>query len=419
MAVSAEAGVWASPGAGVLGVERRLAQRMLRYLHNPPIRVVMWNGESIAPPGNPDNPDAPPVARVVLRDRAAFYRLLSNPDREFGELYSAGRLVIEGDLLACIEAVYRSMTAGGSFRDHVPGRLHRVGANTLGRSRAHIHRHYDIGNDFYRLWLDEAMVYTCAYFAEPDMTLGAAQQAKMEHVCRKLRLRPGQSVIEAGCGWGALAIHMAQHHGVHVRAFNISHEQLVFARARAHDLGLDDRVEFIEDDYRNIAGRCDAFVSVGMLEHVGPSDYQTLGRVVDGCLSETGLALIHSIGRNRPMRMNPWIASCIFPGGYTPALSEMTQIFEPAGFSVLDVENLRLHYALTLRNWLDRYEQSADRVRWMFDDRFVRMWRLYLAGSLAAFTTGWMQLFQVVFTRWSNNEIPMTRADLYRPTPRP
>lgn len=397
-------------GPHVLGLERRLARRMLRFLHSPPIRLVLWNGESIAPPENPQFP----VARVFIRDRAAFYRLLTDPDREFGRLFSDGRITVEGDLVAFLEAVYQSMSAGGSYRDHLPGRLRRAGANNLSRARANIHTHYDIGNDFYRLWLDEAMVYTCAYFAQPEMTLEAAQQAKMEHVCRKLRLRPGQRVVEAGCGWGALAIYMAQHHGVSVRAFNISHEQVAFARERAKALGLEGRVEFVEDDYRNIAGKFDSFVSVGMLEHVGPADFETLGKVIDGCLSETGLALIHSIGRHRPMRMNPWIAECIFPGGYTPALSEMMCIFEPNGFAVLDVENLRLHYARTLRGWLDRYEAAAGQVEAMFDVRFVRMWRLYLAGSLVAFTTGWMELFQVVFTRATNNQIPMTRADLYR-----
>lgn len=411
------AGPMHAASSGVLGVERYLAERMLRALHNPPVRLSLWDGEVLEPNESLNGGSTRSVATVRIHDRPALYRLLADPDKEFGTLYSDGRITIEGDLVAFLEAAYRSMSASGSFRDHLPGFLHHVASNNVSRSRINIHRHYDIGNAFYRLWLDEAMVYTCAYFAKPDMSLEQAQQAKMDHVCRKLRLKPGQSVVEAGCGWGSLAIHMAQRYGVRVRAFNISREQNTFARARARALGLEDRVEFVKDDYRNIKGRYDAFVSVGMLEHVGTADYGTLGRVIDGCLTENGMGLIHSIGRNRPMRMNPWIATYIFPGGYTPALSEMAEIFEPAGFSVLDVENLRLHYALTLRHWLERFQRSEDRVNAMFDDRFVRAWRLYLAGSLAAFSTGWMQLFQVVFTRWSNNDLAMTRGHLHQVNP--
>jgi cyclopropane-fatty-acyl-phospholipid synthase len=207
---------------------------------------------------------------------------------------------------------------------------------------------------------------------------------------------------------------MARHHGVKVRAFNVSHQQVMLARERARAEGLDGRVEFVEDDYRNMAGRFDAFVSVGMLEHVGRDHYRELGGVIDRCLTASGRGLIHSIGRHRPLRPNSWIVARIFPGAYIPTLREMADIFEPFSFSVLDVENLRLHYAATLRHWLDRFEAQRDRVRGLFDERFVRMWRLYLASSLAAFTTGWMQLFQVVFARATNNELPWTREGVYR-----
>jgi cyclopropane-fatty-acyl-phospholipid synthase len=200
-----------------------------------------------------------------------------------------------------------------------------------------------------------------------------------------------------------------------VRAFNLSREQIAHARRRAAAEGLAGQVEFVEDDYRNIAGRHDAFVSVGMLEHVGPDHYQELGGLIDRCLTERGRGLIHSIGRNRAMPMNGWIEKRIFPGAYPPSLREMMEIFEPWDFSVLDVENLRLHYARTLEHWLARFESAADEVRRMFDERFVRTWRLYLAGSVAGFTSGQMQLFQVLFARAGNNDIPLTRSDIYRP----
>jgi cyclopropane-fatty-acyl-phospholipid synthase len=257
------------------------------------------------------------------------------------------------------------------------------------------------------------MQYTCAYFPEPGMTLEAAQRAKMDHVCRKLRLRPGQRVIEAGCGWGGFALHMAREYGVEVSAWNISREQVRHAAEMATRQGLAGRVRFIEDDYRNIRGECDAFVSVGMLEHVGPDNYGALGEVIHRCLAPQGLGLIHTIGRNRPGKMNGWIERRIFPGAQPPSLGQMMAIFEPRNFSVLDVENLRLHYAETLRHWTARYLAVFDKVRAARGAEFARAWHLYLAGSTAAFTSGTIQLFQVLFARGGNNQLPASRRDIY------
>jgi cyclopropane-fatty-acyl-phospholipid synthase len=273
--------------------------------------------------------------------------------------------------------------------------------------------HYDIGNHFYKLWLDEQLLYTCAYFPDPSMTLEEAQIAKMDHVCRKLELRPGQQVLEAGCGWGAFALHMARHYDVRVKAFNVSREQIAYARQEALRQGLSDQVEFVEADWRAMDEPCDVFVSVGMLEHVGLRNYQTLGNVIDRCLKPDGRGLLHTIGQNQSLPVNSWIARRIFPGGYPPTLSEMMGILEPNRFSVLDAENLRLHYAETLRHWLERFEDNAETVRDMFDDQFVRMWRLYLCGSLAAFESGELQLFQVLFNRGTSNHVPRTRAAIY------
>jgi cyclopropane-fatty-acyl-phospholipid synthase len=280
-------------------------------------------------------------------------------------------------------------------------------------SRECIHHHYDIGNDFYRLWLDDRMQYSCAYYSKPDFTLEEAQVAKLDHVCRKLQLRFGDRVVEAGCGWGGLAIHMAEKYGASVRAFNVSGEQVEYAREQSKSKGLGGRVEFVEDDYRNMTGTYDAFVSVGMLEHVGLENYATLGQVIDKVLTPAGRGLIHSIGRNRPAPLDSWTDKRIFPGAYPPSLREMLGVLEPVGFSVLDVENLRLHYARTLEHWLERFEQSADTITEMFDERFVRMWRMYLAASLATFNVGGLQLFQILFAREANNDISWTRSHLY------
>jgi cyclopropane-fatty-acyl-phospholipid synthase len=206
---------------------------------------------------------------------------------------------------------------------------------------------------------------------------------------------------------------MAGRYGARVKAFNISHEQIAYARSRARALDIQGRVEFIEEDYRNIHGRHDAFVSVGMLEHVGPGHYDELGRLIDRCLASNGRGLLHSIGQVQPVPLNAWIEKHIFPGAYPPTLREMVAILEPQGFTVIDVENLRLHYALTLAHWLRRFEAGGGRIRAMYGERFVRTWRLYLAGSLAAFKTGELQLFQVLFSRAGSNDVPWTRAHLY------
>ncbi len=367
----------------------------------------LWDGQEVAPSA------AMPVARIRIHDRDALLRLIANPDLQFGEMYSAGRIEVEGSLLEVVEALFRarSNAASGGLRQALLNWVNRPHPNSLSHTRENIHHHYDIGNDFYRLWLDEQMLYTCAYFPNTAATLEQAQIAKMDHVCRKLELKPGDRVVEACCGWGALALHMARHYGAEVRAYNIAKEQLAHARERARREGLD--VEYIEGDFREIAGQCDVFVSVGMLEHVGIAHYQTLGAVVDRCLAANGRGLIHSIGVNRPSLLNPWIERRIFPGAQPPSLGEMMRIFEPANFSILDVENLRLHYAKTLEHWLQRFEASVPHVTRMLGESFVRSWRLYLSGSLAAFASGELQLFQVVFARARDNDIPWTRDYLY------
>ncbi len=291
------------------------------------------------------------------------------------------------------------------------GRPH---SNTLHGSRHNIHAHYDIGNDFYQLWLDrDHMQYTCAYFPSENVTLEQAQAAKLELICRKLNLQPGETVVEAGGGWGGLARYLARHHGVHVRSYNISSEQVAYAREKAAAEGLADVVEYVEDDYRNISGSYDVFVSVGMLEHVGVRNYGELGGTIDRCLKPGGRGFVHTIGQNTPRPMNEWIEENIFPGAYPPTLREMMGVFEPYGFAVVDVENLRAHYARTLQAWRDRFEANVDKIADMFDDRFVRTWYLYLSGSLSAFTKGQLQLFQVLFKRPDCERLPDTREHLF------
>jgi cyclopropane-fatty-acyl-phospholipid synthase len=331
----------------------------------------------------------------------------------FGDDYSTGDIEIEGGLVPFLETVYRAMERPGVVRSRYKraSSWYRRELNTLTGSRKNIHHHYDIGNDFYRLWLDDEMLYTCAYFANPEISLEAAQNAKMDLICRKLQLKGGERVVEAGCGWGGLARYMAKQYGARVRAFNISGEQVAYARQQAKSEGIVG-VEYLEDDYRNISGECDVFISVGMLEHIGTNNYHKLGEVINRTLSKSGIGLIHSIGQDVAEPMSEWAEKRIFPGSYLPTVREMMGIFEPSGLSVIDIENLRLHYARTLEHWLVRFEANTTEVAQMFDENFVRAWRLYLSSSIASFTTGSLQLYQVLFSRRGNNQIPWTRNHL-------
>ena len=387
--------------------ERYLLRRVLDAMGSPRFAVALWDGFKVSPK------DAAPVATVNVHSRSALNQLLRQGDMGFGDAFSNGGISVEGDLVAMLVAAFTVPEPTGIAAVVKSLQQRKPRANTKDGSRENIHHHYDIGNDFYRLWLDKEMQYTCAYFPEDDLTIEAAQQAKMDHVCRKLQLRPGDRVAEAGCGWGGLARHMALNYGAKVSSWNVSAEQVQYATDRAKAEGYDDRVTYVLDDYRNISGEYDAFVSVGMLEHVGLDNYTELGSVVDRCLTQNGRALVHTIGRNRPRLMNAWIEKRIFPGAYPPTLKEMMEIFEPNRFSVLDVENLRLHYAKTLAHWLARYDASDEQVQAEFGEDFARAWRLYLAGSQAAFLAGGLQLFQVVFTRERNNELAATRRHLY------
>jgi cyclopropane-fatty-acyl-phospholipid synthase len=352
---------------------------------------------------------------VVIRNPHVLPALVVNPEFGFCDGYREGEIEVEGDLVRLLENAY-----------HLPQRfsaralarwLNWVQTNTLRGSRRNIHHHYDLSNDFYQLWLDQKMLYTCAYFPRTDSTLEEAQEAKMDLVCRKLWLRPEETVVEAGCGWGALALHMARHYGVRVKAFNISHEQIEFARERAKKEGLASRVEFIEDDCRNIAGRYDAFVSVGMLEHLGPKNYVEFGRVIRRTIGDCGRGLLHFIGRNYPRPYSAWMRKRIFPGAYAPSLQEAMSVLEPQDFSVLHLENLRAHYAKTVEHWLSRFEESYDAVVARFGPVFARMWRLYLACSIAAFRVGGLQLFQIVFAGNKCAAQPWTWSSLYASAP--
>ncbi|BBE73766.1 SAM-dependent methyltransferase [Oharaeibacter diazotrophicus] len=357
-----------------------------------------------------------PRVRARLTDRAAGRELVLDPELKFGELFMDGRLVVEEgtvyDLLALLLQAHRG------DRGKLPGRaltrirrlLRRLTArNPLERSRRNVAHHYDIDGRVYDLFLDADRQYSCAYYERPDATLEEAQLAKKRHVTAKLLVEPGHSVLDIGCGWGGLALYLAEIAGAGaVRGVTLSEEQLAVARGRAADAGLD-RVTFALEDYRRTEGRYDRIVSVGMFEHVGPAHYEEYFAAAARLLADDGVMLLHTIGRTgEPDFTNPWMTRYIFPGGHLPTLSEMLPVIERSGLAVTDVEVLRLHYAETLREWRNRFMARREEAKALMDERFCRMWECYLAMSEAAFRFEDVVVFQIQLAK-RNDVVPLTR----------
>ena len=360
------------------------------------------------------------AARVT--DAAAIRAICLSPELALGEAYMDGAFVPD-DLDAFLRLMIRNrhataMPAWVGWTDKVLFHLrHWLQRNTATRSKSNVAQHYDISDDLYRLFLDADMQYSCAYFLRPDMTLEQAQAAKKAHIAAKLALEPGMHVLDIGCGWGGMALTLARDHGVRVTGVTLSENQLATARARAGAAHLDHLVDFRLQDYRTLDRTFDRIVSVGMLEHVGLPHYPEYFDQVAGLMDDSGVALIHTIGRCAPPTTpSPWFDRYIFPGGYIPSMSELAVPIEKAGLWTCDVETLRLHYALTVHAWQDRFRANIDQVRKMYDDRFVRMWDYYLIACLMAFEEQPHGVFQLQLAK-SVGTLPLTRDYIYEPAP--
>lgn len=359
--------------------------------------------------------DGPSVS-LRFHDPDLPRKLVLTTDMALGEGYMDGRLTIgDDDLRGFLAFLTVNVERAGHLwwrRSSQAARLARRRFdqwNPAHRARQNVAHHYDLSATLYDLFLDEDRQYSCAYFRQPEMSLEEAQAAKKAHIARKLLLEPGMRVFEIGCGWGGLALSLARDHGAEVLGVTLSTEQHAWATKRAEAEGLSDKVKFELRDYRDVTGRFDRIVSVGMFEHVGVPHYRTYFDTVRDRLTEDGVALIHTIGRAAPPgTTSPWITKYIFPGGYVPALSEMSRAFEAAGLFQTDIEVWRLHYAETLRHWLERFEAKSDAALMLYDERFVRMWRYYLAASEMAFRHGRQCVFQVQLAR-DKQAVPLTR----------
>ena len=281
--------------------------------------------------------------------------------------------------------------------------------NPAGAAQCHAAHHYDLSDTLYDLFLDQDRQYSCAYFLSPDDSLEEAQAQKKRHIAAKLLLKPGCRVLDIGSGWGGLALYLASLTGAEVTGITLSEEQVKAARRRAAEAGLSDRVRFHLRDYRDEHGSYDRIVSVGMFEHVGVNHFKTFFRQVKDLLNDDGVALLHSIGRAEgPGITNPWIRKHIFPGGYSPALSEVVPVIEKTGLFVTDIEVLRLHYAETLKEWRRRFNANRTRIAEIHDERFCRMWEFYLAGAEAAFRHNGQIVFQIQLAK-RQDAVPLTR----------
>ena len=281
--------------------------------------------------------------------------------------------------------------------------------------RQNVARHYDLGNDFFRLWLDRTLTYSCAYFRSPTDDLDLAQEAKFRHIAAKLRLEKGQRLLDIGCGWGGFAAYAATHHDVEVLGITVSAAQAGYAQEMIEAQGLGHRVVIQQRDYRDLegAGPFDRIVSVGMFEHVGREHLRGYLRRTARLLADGGVGLLHTIGRMVAGPTDPWISTYVFPGAYFPSLGEIADGMGRSGLGVADVESLGIHYALTLNRWRDGFERNVAAIRERYGDRLLRTWRLYLNGSAAAFRVGNLTLWQIQFTRGSSLDLPLTRDYLY------
>ena len=367
--------------------------------------------------GTPD-PDLRPIT-VRFADWASEHAILRDPDLGAGEAFMDGRMIVDGDdiagLLDLLFANNRHEARANVLVPSAVGKLGRVAKFSVQRvnrargAKRNVAHHYDLSDRLYSLFLDTDRQYSCAYFTNPANPLEQAQTDKKAHIAAKLALRPGMRVLDIGCGWGGMALYLHRHYGVDVTGVTLSEEQLAVARRRAAEAGVADHVRFELIDYREVGGRWDRIVSVGMFEHVGQPQFETFFAKCRSLLTDDGVMLLHTIGRMGPPGVtDAFTAKYIFPGGYIPALSETMAAVEPLRFPVTDVEVLRLHYGYTLEHWYERTRAAREQVIALYDERFYRMWVFYLAGAMVNFRHGGLVNYQIQLTR-DRHALPITR----------
>jgi cyclopropane-fatty-acyl-phospholipid synthase len=382
-----------------------------RFLYQLLGRIKDGNLVVVNPEGDTfqfGNAQAAPALRMVIHNPQTYLRLLAFGTLGFGEAYMEGWWDEANDNLVELLELFHRSNVYDQVRDHVTPRLVLAVLKQklqtvpvrLQNSRKNVQHHYDLGNDFYQLFLDPTLTYSCGYQRQDADTLEQMQLQKYELICRKLALQPGESLVDIGCGWGGMLIYAAEHYGIHGTGITLSEEQAALARQRIAERGLGDRLTITITDYREFTGQYDKFVSIGMFEHVGKDSFATFMTKAAELLTPQGVGMLHTIATRGKERIGPWVDKYIFPGGYIPQLHELTQELWAAKLTVAHCENLKPHYAETLKRWAKNFEQNREAIAALspiYDERFQRMWYLYLQSSEAAFRNGGLQLYQLLF----------------------
>jgi len=389
---------------------RELAAAINRTDPSAPFSFELWDGEII------EYGDKPKTT-LLIKSAKVSKQMFSKGFLGFGEAYVAGDLEVEGDLqeLLRLGLIVQFDEKAFSLLQKIrllPFRLKTM--DTAGRARGNIAYHYDLTPEFFSLFLDESLTYSCGYFKNEDDSLDQAQRNKYDHIASKLMLGPADTLIDIGCGWSGMLLRSASKYGIRGVGVTLSSNQNRYGSQRIEELGLGERIEVKLQDYRQITGKFDKFVSIGMFEHVGKRFIPVYMRKVAGLLKKGGVGLLHTIAKEVESATDAWMIRYIFPGGYIPSLPETIREMGRAGLCVLEIEGLRLHYARTLDCWIANFERNIGEIRKMFDERFVRMWRLYLNASSAGFKYNGTRLYQILFSNGLRNDLPMVRDYMYR-----
>lgn len=388
-------------------IEKQLLNAILSRVKNGAVAVRYWDGTAVTyGPGKPE-------ITIEFKSPKAVRAILKNFSLGFGESYMDGLIDVEGPLDHLVKLLAQNQSALMPLAITKITRL--PSRNTRERQQGNIQHHYDLGNDFYKMWLDESLTYSCAYFKSPKDSLEQAQEQKRHHILRKLRLKKGQRLLDIGSGWGHLLITAAQAYGIEGLGITLSQQQYEHSNAEAKRLGLDNKIHFELMNYQDLADspqQFDRIVSVGMFEHVGRGQQGQYLDAVYKMLVDGGISVLHSICVPRPGITDPWVDKYIFPGGYLPGVSNIMKGLVQRGFEPRDFENLRIHYAMTLDEWWRQFEKHKKEVIQMYDERFYRMWRLWLASSSGYFRYGKLYLGQFIFTK-GDADYPLTRDFIY------
>lgn len=390
-----------------MSVDKAFYHNVMKNMFADPCEVEYWDGE-VKRYG-----EGEAQFRLSLKEPIAKSELMSDPSLAFGEGYMNEKIDIDGAVQKVIESIFKNQA---SFLNEKKAyfKLAKILSNSLRKCKQDVQFHYDIGNDFYRLWLDKTMTYSCAYFKSLEDSLEQAQKNKVDYILRKLNLHPGQTLLDIGCGWGELILAAAKTYQVKALGITLSSEQYARVKERIGEEQLQDFVDVQQIDFRELKNRTfDRVVSVGMIEHVGKENLNDYFLRVKSFLNEGGVSLLHCITGHGEAVTNSWIDKYIFPGGYIPPVQELVSLLVANKFCLIDLESLREHYTMTLEHWASNFEQAIPEIRKMKDETFIRMWRLYLNSCAASFHCGNIDLHQFLFTKGVNNNLPLTRTYMF------